>query len=70
MGQDDEHERRLRDLEPYRVDDALLALADADAVAMHCLPAHVGEEIPPTCSTARAASRGSRPRTACTRRRR
>jgi ornithine carbamoyltransferase len=27
------------------VDDALLALADADAVAMHCLPAHVGEEI-------------------------
>jgi ornithine carbamoyltransferase len=45
MGQDDEHERRLRDLEPYRVDDALLALADADAVAMHCLPAHVGEEI-------------------------
>jgi ornithine carbamoyltransferase len=45
MGQDDEHERRLRDLEPYRVDDALLALADAEAVAMHCLPAHVGEEI-------------------------
>jgi ornithine carbamoyltransferase len=45
MGQDDERERRLRDLEPYRVDDALLADADADAVAMHCLPAHVGEEI-------------------------
>jgi ornithine carbamoyltransferase len=45
MGHDDERERRLRDLEPYRVDDALLALADADAVAMHCLPAHVGEEI-------------------------
>jgi len=45
MGQDDERERRLRDLEPYRVDDALLALADPDGVAMHCLPAHVGEEI-------------------------
>jgi ornithine carbamoyltransferase len=45
MGQDADRERRLRDLEPYRIDDALLALADPDAVAMHCLPAHVGEEI-------------------------
>jgi ornithine carbamoyltransferase len=45
MGQDDEAERRRRDLEPYRVDEALLALADPDGVAMHCLPAHVGEEI-------------------------
>jgi ornithine carbamoyltransferase len=45
MGQDADRERRLRDLEPYRIDAALLALADDDAVAMHCLPAHVGEEI-------------------------
>jgi ornithine carbamoyltransferase len=45
MGQDTDRERRLRDLEPYRVDEALLALADKDAVALHCLPAHVGEEI-------------------------
>ena len=45
MGQDEDRDRRLRDLEPYRIDDALLALADDDAVAMHCLPAHVGEEI-------------------------
>ena len=45
MGQDAEREQRLRDLEPYRIDDSLLALADRDAVAMHCLPAHVGEEI-------------------------
>jgi ornithine carbamoyltransferase len=45
MGQDDERERRLRDLEPYRVDAELLALADREGVAMHCLPAHVGEEI-------------------------
>jgi ornithine carbamoyltransferase len=45
MGQDDESERRVRDLAPYRIDDALLALADRDAVALHCLPAHVGEEI-------------------------
>jgi ornithine carbamoyltransferase len=45
MGQDEDRTRRLRDLEPYRIDADLLALADADAVAMHCLPAHVGEEI-------------------------
>jgi ornithine carbamoyltransferase len=43
----DEHERvqRLLDLEPYRVDDALLSLAAPDAFVMHCLPAHPGEEI-------------------------
>jgi ornithine carbamoyltransferase len=45
MGQEGERERRRRDLEPFRVDAELLELADADAVAMHCLPAHVGEEI-------------------------
>jgi ornithine carbamoyltransferase len=45
MGQDEERDRRLRDLERYRVDSALLELADGDGVAMHCLPAHVGEEI-------------------------
>jgi ornithine carbamoyltransferase len=45
MGQDADRARRLRDLEPYRVDGDLLALADKDAVALHCLPAHVGEEI-------------------------
>jgi ornithine carbamoyltransferase len=45
MGQDEDRAQRLRDLEPYRIDDALLAQADDDAVALHCLPAHVGEEI-------------------------
>ncbi len=45
MGQEDERDRRLRDLEPYRVDAQLLELADPDSVALHCLPAHVGEEI-------------------------
>ena len=32
-------------LEPYRLDDALLDLANPDAIALHCLPAHPGEEI-------------------------
>jgi ornithine carbamoyltransferase len=45
MGREDESERRRRDLEPYRVDADLLAVAAPDAVALHCLPAHVGEEI-------------------------
>jgi len=45
MGQDEDRTRRLRDLEPYRIDDTLIGLADPEAVAMHCLPAHVGEEI-------------------------
>ena len=45
MGQDEERERRLNALAPYRIDAALLDLADDEGVAMHCLPAHVGEEI-------------------------
>ncbi len=45
MGQEAEHEQRLHDLGPYRLDGAKLAAAAPDAVALHCLPAHVGEEI-------------------------
>lgn len=45
MGREGEKERRLRDLAAYQVNDALLDAAGPDAVAMHCLPAHVGEEI-------------------------
>jgi ornithine carbamoyltransferase len=47
MGKEEERERRLRDFYPYRVDDELLGLADPECMAMHCLPAHVGEEISP-----------------------
>ena len=45
MGQEDGRPERLRALQAYRIDERLLELADADGVAMHCLPAHVGEEI-------------------------
>jgi ornithine carbamoyltransferase len=45
MGQEHERARRLEDLEPYRLDEALLALASPEAFVMHCLPAHPGEEI-------------------------
>ena len=45
MGQEHERGRRLADLEPYRLDEGLLAYATPDAFVMHCLPAHPGEEI-------------------------
>ena len=45
MGQEHERAERLAALEPYRLDEALLAEAAADAFVMHCLPAHPGEEI-------------------------
>ncbi len=45
MGDEDSADERRAALEPYRIDDALLDRASADAVALHCLPAHPGEEI-------------------------
>jgi ornithine carbamoyltransferase len=45
MGQDEEAERRRSDLAAYRIDDGLLSLASPDAIVLHCLPAHYGEEI-------------------------
>ena len=45
MGMDDEKERRLADLAAFRVDEALMTMAGPDAVFMHCLPAHRGEEV-------------------------
>jgi ornithine carbamoyltransferase len=45
MGQEEERERRLRDLAGFGIDDELVALAKEDAIVLHCLPAHYGEEI-------------------------
>ena len=45
MGQEDERERRLRDLAGFGIDEALVHLANEDAIVLHCLPAHYGEEI-------------------------
>jgi ornithine carbamoyltransferase len=45
MGQDEERERRLRDLAGFGIDEALVGLANDDAIVLHCLPAHYGEEI-------------------------
>jgi ornithine carbamoyltransferase len=45
MGDEETASERRAALERYRVDDALLDLARADAIALHDLPAHAGEEI-------------------------
>lgn len=42
---DDEEERRHNLLRPYQVDRRLMSLARKDAIFMHCLPAHRGEEV-------------------------
>jgi len=45
MGQEAESEERRRILAPFRVDKELLSLAKDDAIVMHPLPAHHGEEV-------------------------
>ena len=45
MGQEDEKDQRLRDLAEYRLDAGLVELAGEEAIVLHCLPAHYGEEI-------------------------
>ena len=45
MGQEDERDRRVADLAGYSLDTDLLALAEPEAIVLHCLPAHPGEEI-------------------------
>jgi ornithine carbamoyltransferase len=45
MGDEAEAQRRRADLAPFQLDGDLLAAAEDGAVALHCLPAHPGEEI-------------------------
>jgi ornithine carbamoyltransferase len=45
MGDEEEAERRRADLAPFRIDADLLGAANDDAIVLHCLPAHPGEEI-------------------------
>ncbi len=45
MGQEGEAEKRRAVFRPYQVNPELLHLAAADAIVLHCLPAHRGEEI-------------------------
>jgi ornithine carbamoyltransferase len=45
MGQETDGLDRVGPFEPFRIDSRLLAIADANAVVLHCLPAHRGYEI-------------------------
>ncbi len=45
MGQEDERVRRMKDFEGFEVTLELMSLADENALFMHCLPAHRGEEV-------------------------
>jgi ornithine carbamoyltransferase len=45
MGQEDEQKKRERDFSGYTVDERMMARASSDAIFLHCLPAHRGEEV-------------------------
>jgi ornithine carbamoyltransferase len=45
MGQEAEAAERRKVFPPYRIDEEILEYAKSDAIVMHCLPAHRGEEI-------------------------
>lgn len=45
MGQEKETRKKQRVFKPFQINDDLLSLANNDAIVMHCLPAHKGEEI-------------------------
>lgn len=45
MGQEDEAEKRRKDFAGWIVDERVMSLANKDAIFMHCLPAHRGEEV-------------------------
>lgn len=45
MGQEEERERRLQDFRAFMIDNDVMACARSDALFMHCLPAHRGEEV-------------------------
>jgi len=48
MGQEDEHEERVKVFQNYQINEKLVERAARDAIIMHCLPAHRGEEITTT----------------------
>ncbi len=45
MGQEKEHQKRVSEFKGYQVNSRVMELAEKDAIFMHCLPAHRGEEV-------------------------
>ena len=48
MGHEGEERKRLEAFKPFQVNEELLAHASDEALFMHCLPAHRGEEVSAT----------------------
>ena len=45
MGDENESEKRKTDLKNYQLNEDLVRIAKGDAIVMHCMPVHIGEEI-------------------------
>ncbi len=45
MGEEAEHDKRVKVMKPYQINDAIVSKANSNVIVMHCLPAHRGEEI-------------------------
>lgn len=45
MGEEDEREKRKKDLKNYQLNESLVRVAKEDVIIMHCMPVHIGEEI-------------------------
>ena len=45
MGDEDEEKERVKVFKPYQLNESLLKMANSEAIVMHCLPAHRGQEI-------------------------
>ena len=46
MGQEEESGQRIADFDGYKIDFSMMSLAAQDAIFMHPMPAHYGEEVP------------------------
>ena len=56
MGREAEAAERLREMAPFQINESIVRLAKPDALVMHCLPAHRGEEIDERTFEANAAT--------------
>ncbi len=45
MGDEAQHDKRVKIMKPYQINDSIVSKAKKDVIVMHCLPAHRGEEI-------------------------
>ena len=45
MGDEGEEKKRMKDFKNFQINSALTKLAKKDYIFMHCLPAHIGEEV-------------------------